>query len=309
MSLIKGEIFLTLTAIIWGTSFVSQKLGMDYLEPFTFGAARFLLGALILIPIIIYLDKKEKTNDNKAETKSNYKNKDLVIAGLICGVALFCGASLQQIGLIYTSAGKSAFLTTLYIVLIPIFGLFLKERINGQIWISVILATIGLYFLSINENFTMRKGDAIVLLATVFWAIQIIVVGKYASRVNSLKLSVFQFVVAGILSIISALIFEEPNLKTIIDCAGPILYTGIMVVGVAYTLQIIGQKTTPPTTASIIMSTESIFAAISGALFLNEIMSLRELFGSILMFAAVILTQVKFPEREIRDVKEVNEVN
>ncbi|MDD2447417.1 MAG: DMT family transporter [Tissierellia bacterium] len=308
MKHIRGEIFLTLTAIIWGTSFVSQKLGMDYVEPFTFGASRFLIGALVLIPIIIYLDGRNKKDDNREKSNTNYNKRDLNISGLICGVALFLGASLQQIGLVYTTAGKSAFLTTLYILLIPVFSIFMKKKLNIQIWISVILATIGLYFLSINEDFTMGKGDAIVLVSTVFWTIQIIAVGKYASKVDSLKLSVFQFLVAGILSTICAFIFENPNLRTIIDCAGPILYTAIMVVGVAYTFQIIGQKTTPPTTASIIMSTESLFAAISGALFLNEIMSLRELFGSSLMFAAVILTQIKFPVRKKIEVKEINEL-
>ena len=184
MKHIRGEIFLTLTAIIWGTSFVSQKLGMDYVEPFTFGASRFLIGALVLIPIIIYLDGRNKKDDNREKSNTNYNKRDLNISGLICGVALFLGASLQQIGLVYTTAGKSAFLTTLYILLIPVFSIFMKKKLNIQIWISVILATIGLYFLSINEDFTMGKGDAIVLVSTVFWTIQIIAVGKYASKVD-----------------------------------------------------------------------------------------------------------------------------
>lgn len=295
MKHIKGEIFLLITAIIWGTSFVSQKLGMNYIEPFTFGSARFLLGALSLVPVIIYSDRKNKSQE---DDDSNYDKKDLLEGGLVCGVSLFFGASLQQIGLIYTTAGKSAFITTLYIVLIPILGVFMKKKTNTKTWISVLLATVGLYFLSISEGFTMNKGDAIVLAGTIFWAFQIIGVGRYASKVDGLKLSFAQFIVAGLLSGIATIIFENPNLEALIDGIGPLLYTAIMVVGVAYTCQIMGQKTTPPTTASIIMSIESLFAAISGAIFLGESMSPREIFGSLLMFVAVLLTQLKFPKKD-----------
>ncbi|WFA09916.1 DMT family transporter [Tissierella sp. Yu-01] len=297
MKNIKGELLLFLTAIIWGTSFVSQKLGMNYVEPFTFGAARFLLGALILIPVILYFDNKNNEYNNDSNDKNNkFLKKDLFVGGTICGVSLFFGASLQQIGMIYTTAGKAGFITALYIVLVPLFGLLTNKKINKLTWIGVALATIGLYFLCVNENFTIQKGDVIVLAGTLFWAIQIIAVDSYASKVSSLKLSFLQFMVAGFLSLICAFLFETPNLKTLVDCAGPILYTAIMVVGVAYTLQILGQKTTPPAIASIIMSMESLFAAISGAIFLNEVMNLREYFGCILMFAAVIITQLKTEE-------------
>lgn len=309
MKSIRGEILLFLTAIIWGTSFVTQKLGMNYVEPFTFGAARFLLGALILVPVIIYFDNKNKQNIDLEKPSNNYNKTDLIVSGLICGLSLFFGASFQQFGMIYTTAGKAGFITALYIVLVPLLGLFLHKKINKLTLLSVILATIGLYFLSINESFTIEKGDAIVLGGTLFWAIQIITVDSYTSKVDGLKLSIYQFIVAGLLSLICAVIFETPRLQTLIDCAGPLLYTAIMVVGVAYTLQIIGQKTTPPAIASIIMSMESLFAAISGAIFLKEVMSLREYFGCILMFAAVILTQVKFPEKKSKKFNGIEEIN
>lgn len=300
MKNIKGELLLFLTAIIWGTSFVTQKLGMNYVEPFTFGAARFLLGAIVLIPVIMCFKKNSSEYNNNPDIDENKKllDKDLIIAGTICGVSLFFGASLQQIGMIYTTAGKSGFITALYIILVPLFGLFTNKKINRLTLISVTLATIGLYFLCVNESFAIQKGDAVILAGTLFWAIQIITVDSYVSKVNGLKLSFFQFTIAGLLSTICAFAFETPKIQTLIDCAAPILYTAIMVVGVAYTFQIIGQKTTPPAIASIIMSLESLFAAISGAIFLNEVMSLREYFGCILMFAAVMITQIKSSQKE-----------
>ncbi len=293
MKSLKGEVLLFLTAIIWGTSFVTQKLGMNYVEPFTFGAARFLLGAIVLTPIIIYFDKKDIKEKIACDESIEFRNKDLIIGGSICGISLFFGASLQQIGMVYTTAGKAGFITALYIILVPFLGIFLGNRINKLTGLGVLLATAGLYFLCVNEDFTIQKGDAIVLAGTLFWAVQITTVDLYASKVNGLKLSHFQFIIAGFLSLICSFLFETPNIKALIEASAPLLYTAIMVVGVAYTLQIIGQRTTTPTIASIIMSLESLFAAISGAIFLNEGMDLREFFGCILMLVAVIIAQLK----------------
>ncbi len=292
---IKGELMLILTAVIWGTSFVSQKLGMNYVEPFTFGASRFLLGALVLIPVILIFDR----NNNKNNVKANdaYSRKDLITGGILCGSALFLGASFQQIGIVYTTAGKAGFITALYIVLVPLFGLFMKKKISKLVWFGVALATGGLYLLCIKEGFTIQVGDAIVMAGTIFWALQILIVDAYNDKTQGLKLSCAQFITAGILSAVAALIFENPSLTTIIECAGPILYTAIMVVGVAYTLQIIGQKTTDPNIAAIILSMESLFAVISGAIFLKETMTIKEIAGCVLMFAAVIMTQVKSGEK------------
>ncbi len=293
---IKGELMLILTAVIWGTSFVSQKLGMNYVEPFTFGASRFLLGALVLIPVILIFDR----SNNKKNVKANdvaYSRKDLITGGILCGLALFLGASFQQIGIVHTTAGKAGFITALYIVLVPLFGLFMKKKISKLVWFGVALATGGLYLLCIKDGFTIQVGDAIVMAGTIFWALQILIVDAYNDKTQGLKLSCAQFITAGILSAVAAFIFENPSLTTIIECAGPILYTAIMVVGVAYTLQIIGQKTTDPNIAAIILSMESLFAVISGAIFLKETMTIKEIAGCVLMFAAVIMTQVKSGEK------------
>ena len=290
----KGDLILLLTAIIWGTSFISQKLGMNYIEPFTFGASRFLLGAGALIPVILIFDGlNKKKKDVGIEEEHKFSNKDLLRGGVLCGIAVFLGASCQQWGIVYTTAGKAGFITALYVVIVPLFGIFMHKKIDLLTWIGVALAVIGLYFLCIQEGLSMQKGDAIVLIGTIFWALQIVIVDVYADKTEGLKLSFVQFVTAGILSAIAAVIFETPDISSIIDCAGPILYTAIMVVGVAYTLQIIGQKYTNPTAAAIILSMESVFAVISGAIFLDELMSTRELIGCILMFIAVIITQVK----------------
>lgn len=289
MEKVKGSIFLLLTAIIWGTSFVSQKLGMNYVEPFTFGASRFLLGAVVLLPLIFLFNTAK---ERKSEEKIEYDRKDLITGGILCGFALFFGASLQQWGLVYTTAGKAGFITALYIVLVPIIGLFMKKKVEAYTWLGVVLAVIGLYILTIKEGFSMEIGDAIVLAGTLFWALHIIIVDFYTAKTESLKLSCMQFATAGTLSLFAAFIFEKPTIRALIDCAGPIVYTAVMVVGVAYTLQIIGQKYTSPTVASLIMSLEAVFSAICGALFLNESMTTKEIVGCVLVFIAVILTQI-----------------
>lgn len=291
----RGELLLIITAIIWGTSFVSQKLGMNYVEPLTFGASRFLLGAVVLIPIILIFDRINKRSDENSDEKkeTTYNNKDLIIGGTLCGASLFLGAWFQQWGIVYISAGKAGFITALYIVLVPVFGLFLHKKVTKMVWFGVAIATVGLYLLCIKEGFSIEKGDVIVLAGTIFWAAQILVVDAYVYKTDGLKLSFVQFLTAGIFSAIAALIFENPKLGTIIACAGPILFTAIMVVGVAYTLQIIGQKSTDPTIAAIILSMESLFAVISGAIFLGETMTIKEIMGCVLMLAAVIITQLK----------------
>lgn len=305
MKKFKGEFILLITAFIWGTSFVSQKLGMNYIEPLTFGASRFLLGSLSLLPVILIFNKINKKKKDDTATESNkpeYKNKDLIVGGLLCGGSLFLAASFQQYGIVYTTAGKAGFITALYIVLVPLFGLFMHKKVDLITWIGVIIAVSGLYFLSIQDGFTIQKGDAIVLVSTIFWALQIIIVDVYVNKVEGIKLSFVQFATAGILSAIAAILFENPTINGIIDSAGPILYTAIMVVGVAYTLQIVGQRYANPTVSAIILSLESVFAVISGVIFLNESMNARELIGCVLMFLAVILTQID-PKKILKALK------
>ncbi|NLX60958.1 MAG: DMT family transporter, partial [Tissierellia bacterium] len=236
MKNIKGSLILLITAIIWGTSFVSQKLGMNYIEPFTFGASRFLLGALSLLFVIFIFDKVNRgKEDSEKSSNLSFKNRDLIVGGILCGCAIFLGASFQQYGIVYTTAGKAGFITALYMVLVPIIGILVGKKTELYTWIGVLIALIGLYLLSIKEGFSMEKGDAIVLMGTLFWALHIIIVDRYVDRVDGVKLSCVQFITAGILSLIAAFIAEEPKLSNIIASKGPIMYSGIMSVGVAYT--------------------------------------------------------------------------
>lgn len=286
---VRGELLLSITALIWGTSFVAQRVGMDYIGPFTFTATRFIIGTLSLIPVILIMNRlnNKHQNNRPKETK-----KDLLVGGLACGAALFCGISFQQAGLVYTTAGKAGFITALYIVLVPLLGLFIHKKVSKNVWIGVALAVVGLYLLCITEGFSISKGDVIVLCGTVFWAIHILVVDYFAPKVDGLKMSFIQFFVAGILSFVMALYAETIELSSILDSAGPILYTGIVVVGIAYTFQILGQRGTNPTVAAIILSMESVFAVISGMILLGESMTLKEMIGCVIMFTAVIIAQL-----------------
>jgi len=287
---IRGEILLVITAIIWGTSFVAQRVGMEYIGPYTFTATRFIIGTLSLLPVILFMGK---INNNKEKREKVGTKKDLLIAGLACGIALFFGISFQQVGIQYTTAGKAGFITALYIVLVPIFGLFINKKVGKSVWIGLGLAVIGLYLLCVTEGFSISKGDLIVLCGTVFWAIHILIIDHFAPKVDGLKMSFIQFFVAGILSLIVALTTETIEFSAIISSAVPILYTGIVVVGIAYTFQIFGQKGANPTVSAIILSMESVFAVISGMILLREVMSAKEIIGCILMFIAVIITQIK----------------
>lgn len=281
---IRGEGFLAITALIWGTSFVSQKVGMDYIGPFTFGAARFILGALVLIPVI----RVVKGSGKKASI-----SKSTLIGGIACGLALFLAASCQQIGIVHTTAGKAGFITTLYIVLVPLLGYFLRKKVPGLVWLGVALAVLGLYLLTIKEGLTIQKGDLIVLIGAFFWAVHILIIDHFAPVADSLQIASIQFLITGLLSAGAAAIAEAPSIEAIGSGIAPILYTAVVVVGVAYTFQIIGQKDTDPTIASIILSLESVFAVISGMLLLGETMSMREIIGCILMFVAVIIAQLR----------------
>ncbi len=284
---LRGEIFLTITALIWGTSFVAQKVSMDYIGPFTFGASRFILGALVLLPVALVM--------RGSETR-RHAPRSTLIGGVACGLALFVAASLQQVGIVHTTAGKAGFITTLYIILVPLFGYFLHKRVRSLVWMGVALAVVGLYLLTIKEGFTIQNGDLIVLIGAIFWALHILIIDHFAPMVDGLTMSLIQFLVTGLLSAGAALITETPSIAAIVSGALPILYTAIVVVGVAYTFQIIGQKNTDPTIASIILSMESVFAVISGTLLLGEVMSAKEIAGCILMFTAVIMTQL--PQRD-----------
>lgn len=281
---LRSSLLLLVTAMIWGFAFVAQRVGMDYLEAFSYNAIRFALGSISLIPVIKYFGSSDKGENPK-------DNKQVIKYGIIAGSILFIAATLQQIGLIYTTAAKAGFITTLYIVLVPIIGLFLKQKTNIHIWLGAIIATIGLYFLSIDENLTIQFGDLLQLIGAVFWAIHIIVIGHFTRRVNSLKLSAMQFATCSVLSFIVAFIWEDIQLTNILKAAVPILYGGIMSVGIAYTLQAVAQRHAKASHAAIAMSMESVFAAIGGRLILGERLPARGILGCGLMFLGMLISQ------------------
>ena len=302
-SQLKGSLMLLLAAFIWGSTFVAQDKAAT--EPFTFIASRNLIGALVLVPIIAVIDvfSKKKGILPKDFKVLSYSKKE-VIGGIFCGIILFIAASLQQYGIFLypkdgAAAGKSGFITALYIVLVPIAGLFLKKKAGINIWISVAIATVGMYLLCVKSGFSVHYADLILFLCAIGFTAHILVIDRFSPFVNGVKLSALQFLVSSILGTIFMFIFESPSIGGIINDIVPILYAGLLSSGVAYTLQIVAQKNTNPTVASVIMSLESVFAVLSGAVF-GEIMSGREIVGCVLMFAAVILAQINFKGKTVR---------
>lgn len=286
----KASILLLVTAAIWGFAFVAQRVGMQHLGAFTFNAVRFALGSISLIPVIYFVGKSNRKK-GVHEKKEENDWKTIFKYGIIAGSILFTAATLQQVGLIYTTAGKAGFITSLYIVLVPILGLFLRQKSNAFIWVGAIVAAVGLYFLSINEDLTIQFGDLLQLIGAFFWAAHILVIGEIASKINSLKLSSAQFATCSILSLLAAIMFEDIQMANILRAGIPILYGGIMSVGVAYTLQVIAQKNAKPSHAAIALSMEAVFAALGGALLLSEVMPLRGYFGALLMLTGMLISQ------------------
>ncbi|SHI88623.1 EamA-like transporter family protein [Malonomonas rubra DSM 5091] len=282
---LKADILLVLTASIWGFAFVAQRVGMDYVGPFTFNAIRFALGSLSLIPLILLLQKNKPTAE-LTEKKSFW------IGGLLAGGALFAGASLQQAGLVYTTAGKAGFITGLYVVMVPLLGLFWRQRPHAATWIGALLAAIGLYFLSVTEEFTIAFGDLLVLCSAFFWAGHVLLIGWLAPRTDSLKLASAQFAICSLLSFATAFAIETVAFETIMQAAIPILYGGLGSVGIAYTLQVIAQREAHPAHSAIILSMEGVFAAIGGWLMLGELLSLRSLLGCALMLGGMLLSEL-----------------
>lgn len=285
---LNSSILLLLTAAIWGFAFVTQRVGSMYVGSFTFNGIRFALGSLSLVPLLVYFNKKPKGSSEDSTKLSDSALKP----GIIAGCVLFLAASFQQIGLVETSAGKAAFITGFYIVLVPVFGIFLKHKIHISTWIAVILAIIGLYFLSVTESFSIAKGDLFEIVGAFLWATHILLIDHFTKKVDALKLSFMQFITCSILSMIVALIFEKITLYGLTQALIPILYGGICSVGVAYTLQVVGQKHAKPSHAAIILSMESVFASIGGLLLLSENLGARGYLGCALMFTGMLLSQI-----------------
>jgi len=284
---------LLLTALIWGASFVAQRAGMEHIGPFTFNGIRSLLGSLVLVPLILVRQRRQSPMTRE-------QKKTLLLGGVLCGIVLFVASSLQQHGMVYTTAGKAGFITALYIVLVPIFGLFLRQKIRPALWFCVALAATGLYLLSVPEGFSaINQGDALVLASAGAFAIHILIIDHFSPKTDGVKMSCLQFLLCGLLSIPFMLTFEAISWASIVDCWLPIGYAGVLSCGVAYTLQIIAQKQTEPTIASLILSLESAFALLAGMVLLGEKLSVREALGCLVMFVAIILAQL--PEKRSPD--------
>lgn len=292
------------TAMIWGLAFVAQRTGMDSIGPFYFSAFRMLLGsaALWAVALIAGIKNRSGADEPPAEEEKRQNRRALWTGGVSCGIIIFFASNLQQIGLVSVDAGKTGFITALYILLVPIFGIFLKHRTSIFNWAGALLGAIGLYFLCITSDFSISPGDLTVLIGAFFWAVHIIFVDHFAPRVNAVKLTAVQFLVAGTISLAVALFRETVSLEAVQGAGTAIAYTGIMSTAVAFTLQALGQKNANPTAAAIIMSTGALFATLTGFVILGETLTERELTGCAFMMAAVIISQLpskgKAPSRE-----------
>jgi len=280
----RGNFLLLLTAMIWGSSFVAQSAGADLISPAFFNGTRMLLGSLLLSPLAVYRMRRYVPASSR---------RTLLLGGACCGVLMFTGSYIQQTGIAYTTAGKAGFLTAIYVVLVPVLGIFLKKKPRPILWVSVALACVGLYFLCFTDKtFSLAMGDAAMLGGAVMFALHIMVVDHFSPLVDGVCLSFVQFLTAGSLGMVVAFITEQPSFAALSAAAVPILYTGVFTMGVAYTLQIVAQKDTDPTVASLILCMESVFAVVFGWLILHETLSLREGVGSVFMFVAVLLAQL-----------------
>ena len=292
----RGNLMLLITALIWGTAFVAQSAGMNYVEPFTYNGVRTLIGGIVLIPVILLFDRLKPLSQRPTPEEKKRINRNSAVGGVFCGILLAVASSLQQYGISMTTAGKAGFITALYIVIVPLMGVFIHKKIPKIIWLCVAIAVAGFYLLCVKEGFTVSLGDLLVLCCAFFFSLHIMCIDHFgAKEVDGVRMSCVQFLVAGLLCMIPMAIFETPTWENLWAARVTILYTGVMSCGVAYTLQILGQRDTDPTTATLLMSLESVFAALSGWVILHESLSVKELFGCVLVFAAVILAQIPLP--------------
>lgn len=282
---LRANSLLLTTAAIWGFAFVAQRIGIRYVGSFTFNGIRFALGSLSLVPLILFFSRNKRAPQKKPVFANPWP------AGLLAGVVLFTAASLQQVGLAETTAGKAAFITGLYIALVPLMGLFLRHRIQTVTWIGIAITTAGLYLLSVTQQFTIARGDLLELIGAFFWAVHILLIDHFSQKTDALKLSAIQFLTCSILSLIVAVAFEPIRLSGIYAALIPILYGGLCSVGIAYTLQVVGQKHAKPFHAAIILSMETVFASLGGWLILHENLGVRGYLGCLMMLAGMLLAQ------------------
>lgn len=294
MNHMKNNAMLLLTALIWGCAFVAQSVGMDYVGPFTFNAVRSLIGAVVLLPVIALMDRLEGKDKKKAVKKGD--TRTLILGGVCCGIALGVASSLQQIGIQYTTVGKAGFITAMYIVIVPLMGVFVGRKVRPVIGLCVVIAVAGLYFLCMKGGFSLGGGDLLVLICAVAFSVHILVIDYFSPLVDGVRMSAIQFLVAGLMCSVPMFLWEQPQPAVILSAWAPILYAGVLSCGVAYTLQILGQKGADPVVASLLLSLESVFSVLAGWVILGQALSARELFGCALMFGAIILAQL--PERK-----------
>jgi drug/metabolite transporter (DMT)-like permease len=282
---LKANILLLLAAWVWGFAFVAQKVGSEYVGAFTFNGIRFALGSLTLVPILMYFNKKNQKNPKDIKLESPLKG------GIVAGCILFFANTFQQVGMSYTTAGNAAFITAMYIVLVPIIGIILKHKINFSNWVGVAFAVLGLYFITIQNSFIINYGDFLQILCAVFFALHIVLIDNLVKRVDGIKLSVVQFMTCSAISLVCAFVFEDVRISGIMQGALPILYGGICSVGIAYTLQVIGQKNAKASHAALIMSLEAVFGAFGGLIILHENLGYRGYIGCVLMLAGILISQ------------------
>ena len=286
-------LLLALAALIWGTAFVAQSVGMDYLGPCAFNGVRSIIGGLVLLPCIPLLDGLAKKNGEPSRApKGPAGRRALWQGGLLCGLALTAGSSLQQAGIQYTTVGKAGFLTAMYIVIVPVLGIFWRKKPGPQVWAGVVLAVAGFYLLCRPEQLGIGRGETLLLLGSLMFSFHILLIDRFSPLVDGVRMSCIQFFVAGGICLAAALLFERPTLAGILASWAPLLYAGVLSCGVGYTLQTVAQKGLDPTIASLVLSLESVFSVLAGWVVLRQALSLRELFGCALIFAAIVLTQL-----------------
>jgi len=296
---VRQVVFPILAAFIWGTAFVAQDLCADSIGTFAFNATRYFIAVLALLVVIAVSDKAKKNRPTPTAEEKKAANKQLWLGGLCCGVALAIASNFQQAGLVAgTDAGKAGFITALYVVLVPVFGLFFKRKVSLPVWIAVVCSVVALYLLCIKGDFSLAAGDLLILVCAVCFAVHILVIDHFTAYCDGVKLSCLQFLFAGIISAVCMFLFETVDFAAIWSCILPLLYVGIFSCGVGYTLQILAQKDSNPTVVTILLSLESVFAVIAGAIILHQQMTAREYIGCVVMFAAVILAQIQFPEKK-----------
>lgn len=310
---IKNSLLLLLTATIWGVAFVAQSVGMDYVGPFTFNCVRSLIGGLVLIPCIWFLGRFDGKAESPAALEEKKKEaRDLLLGGISCGLLLCAASNFQQFGIMHTSVGKAGFITACYIIIVPILGIFLHRKCGVSVWLGVLFALMGLYFLCIKGNTSameterliswipVGRGELLLMICALLFSVHILVIDYFTVRVDGVKMSCIQFFVCGIVSGIGMFLTERPQVSAILTAWRPVLYAGIMSCGVAYTLQIVGQKGMNPTVASLILSLESVISVLAGMMLLSQKLTEWEIFGCVLMFAAIVLAQL--PQRERQSI-------